>query len=605
MPTDDFFRARIDQMIDLSHPLAVLARRMPWESLEKALAPTFAHKDRKGRSVPGHDLFGPTLEVAGAGVSPAGRPRFAIRLMVSLLYLKHAFNLSDEALVERWSENVLWQYFVGPAKSNPVRFQSNLRPVSAHWTGLCQQTAIAKHPSQDRRLGGKPGLIGFCRADYLDIQMLDTKDLMSSSHDHSVEESEVSSHRRTFASVPQVSTWALRFWTIYIGQALSLLGSSLTQFVLIWWVTVKAGSVAELGVAGMAALLPQALLGPIGGVFADRHNRQLIMILSDMVSMACMVALIALFTLNRAEVWHVYVMMFIRSAMQAFQQPALTASISMLVPRDFLSRAAGLNQTVAGLITIGAAPLGAMVLGIMPIGWALYIDAITAVFAIGPLLFLVIPQVRTDRALRRSIWHEFRAGIDVVWQSHAMLHLYALITIAVLVIMPMPVLLPLLVKDYFHGGPSELATMQSLLGVGMIIGGIAITAITPRRQVPWVLSGFALSCLCIALAAWTPARLFWLATVFWTVSAVFSSVGNATFMGFLQGTIPNELQGRAISLLTTLMGLASPVGLAVATPLGEAIGVRWLFVVLGLAGATILLAGFLSRPLRQAPQINP
>ena len=100
--------------LPLAPPWPVLARRMPWESLEKALAPTFAHRDRKGRSVPGHDLFGPTLEVAGAGVSPAGRPRLAIRLMVSLLYLKHAFDLSDEALVERWSENVLWQYFVGP-----------------------------------------------------------------------------------------------------------------------------------------------------------------------------------------------------------------------------------------------------------------------------------------------------------------------------------------------------------------------------------------------------------------------------------------------------------------------------------------------------------
>ena len=153
MPTDDFFRARIDQMIDLSHPLAVLARRMPWESLEKALAPAFAHKDRKGRSVPGHDLFGPTLEVAGAGISPAGRPRLAIRLMVSLLYLKHAFDLSDEALAERWSENVLWQYFVGPTKSNPARFRPNLRPVSAHGTGLCQQTAIAQAPESGPQKG--------------------------------------------------------------------------------------------------------------------------------------------------------------------------------------------------------------------------------------------------------------------------------------------------------------------------------------------------------------------------------------------------------------------------------------------------------------------
>ena len=385
---------------------------------------------------------------------------------------------------------------------------------------------------------------------------------------------------------------------------MSMLGSSLTQFVLIWWITVKTGSVAGLGVVGIAALLPQALLGPLGGVFADRHNRQLIMILSDMVSMACMVLLIALFTLDRIEIWHVYVMMFIRSAMQAFQQPAVTASIAMLVPREFLSRAAGLNQTVAGLITIGAAPLGALVMSVMPIGWALYIDAITAVLAIGPLLFLVIPQAIVDGTQRRSIWHEFRAGIDAVWRNRAVRNLYALITIAVLVIMPMPVLLPLLVKEYFNGGPSELATMESLLGIGMIIGGIVITALAPKRQIPWILSGFSLSCLFIALVAWTPANLFWVATVFWTVSAVFNSIGNATFMGFLQRTIPNELQGRAVSLLTTLMGLASPVGLAVATPFGEAIGVRWLFVTLGLVGATILLMGFLSRPLRQAKQIN-
>ena len=113
MATDDFFRARIDQMIDLSHPLAVLARRMPWGELEKTLAPVFAHRDRQGRVTQQPGLFGPSLEVAGAGVSNAGRPRLPIRLMVSLLYLKHAFNLSDEALVERWSENVLWQYFSG------------------------------------------------------------------------------------------------------------------------------------------------------------------------------------------------------------------------------------------------------------------------------------------------------------------------------------------------------------------------------------------------------------------------------------------------------------------------------------------------------------
>jgi IS5 family transposase len=113
MSTDDFFRARLETMIDMRHPLAVLATRMPWKEIEAALAPVLAHKDRAGRSLEGADLFGPTLVVAGAGVSNAGRPRLPLRLMVSLLYLKHAYNESDESVVERWSENVVWQFFSG------------------------------------------------------------------------------------------------------------------------------------------------------------------------------------------------------------------------------------------------------------------------------------------------------------------------------------------------------------------------------------------------------------------------------------------------------------------------------------------------------------
>jgi len=119
MATDDFFRARLDQMIDLRHPLAVLSARMPWADIEASLAPVLAHRDRKGRSVEGADLFGPTLAVAGAGVSNAGRPRLPIRLMVALLYLKHAYNESDESLVERWAQDVYFQFFSGQIHFEP------------------------------------------------------------------------------------------------------------------------------------------------------------------------------------------------------------------------------------------------------------------------------------------------------------------------------------------------------------------------------------------------------------------------------------------------------------------------------------------------------
>ena len=113
METSDFFRNRIDTMINLGDPLAVLATRLPWGQIEAALAPMFAHRDRAGAAIADVDLFGPSLVVAGAGRSNAGRPRLPIRLMTSLLYLKHSFNLSDEEVAQRWSENVLWQFFSG------------------------------------------------------------------------------------------------------------------------------------------------------------------------------------------------------------------------------------------------------------------------------------------------------------------------------------------------------------------------------------------------------------------------------------------------------------------------------------------------------------
>src|SRR4051812_26057755 len=100
--------------------------------------------------------------------------------------------------------------------------------------------------------------------------------------------------------------WRLRFWSVFSGQALSLVGSSLTQFVLFWWITDTTGSISALATAGIVGLLPQALLGPLGGTFADRHSRRFIMALSDLISAACMLVLIALFMTGNVQLWHIY-----------------------------------------------------------------------------------------------------------------------------------------------------------------------------------------------------------------------------------------------------------------------------------------------------------
>lgn len=401
-------------------------------------------------------------------------------------------------------------------------------------------------------------------------------------------------------SPPLHGPWRLRFWSIWVGQALSLIGSALTQFVLIWWITLNVGSAGALALAGVVALLPQALLGPLGGTLADRFSRRLIMIVTDAVSALCMLVLIWLFHTEQVQLWHLYTMMFIRSSMQAFQAPAAAASAAMLVPREWLGRVAGLNQVLQGLMTIAAAPLGALLLAFLPFQGAMLVDVVTALLAILPLFFFAIPQPQRTAAQQTGLWTEFVEGAQVVVRNRGLLQLYGLVMLVVLTIMPTFTLTPLLVTEHFGGGVNEVALMEGLAGIGIIAGG-ALIAVTPifKRKITTILISFAISCATVAFTALTPGSLLWLAAFWWMLSGVSFSTGNAPMIALIQTQVPNQFQGRVLSLLNTVMGLAAPLGLALAAPLGEWIGVRGLFVVGGLLSATICLLGFAAPALRR------
>ncbi len=404
---------------------------------------------------------------------------------------------------------------------------------------------------------------------------------------------------QTPAGVDPGPGWQWRFWSIFAGQSLSLIGSAMTQFVLIWWITDTTGDLGALATAGLAALLPQALLGPVGGTFADRYSRRMLMIVADLISAFCIVLLITLFLSGHIALWHIYLAMFVRSAATAFQMPAASASEAMLVPRHFLPRAAGLNQTLMGIVTVAAAPLGAIAIAVMPVGMALWIDVATALLGISPLLFYSIPQhhATTERA---GFWAEFREGASLVWQSPRLLRVYALLTATVLVVMPTFTLLPLLVKQHFGGGADQVALLESVGGAGMIVGGMMVAIIVPRRLMSWILWGFTLSCATMALTALMPPGMFPLAAIFWALSGLFFILGDAPFTALIQTTVPNRLQGRVLGLLGTMMGLAAPFGLLISAPLGGLIGVRWMFVLTGGLGTLVSLSAFLSSELRDA-----
>ena len=154
--TDDFFRSRIDHMIDLRHPLAVLASRMPWQAIEARVAQVFSRKGRAGVTMPDLDLFGEQVQRAPVSKN-AGRPRIQLRIMISLLYLKHAFNESDEGVVARWADTPRWQFFSGCA------YYEDRPPLRRHHPGQVPPAAGRRRrgrtagPDHQRGRWAQPG----------------------------------------------------------------------------------------------------------------------------------------------------------------------------------------------------------------------------------------------------------------------------------------------------------------------------------------------------------------------------------------------------------------------------------------------------------------
>jgi MFS transporter, DHA3 family, macrolide efflux protein len=188
------------------------------------------------------------------------------------------------------------------------------------------------------------------------------------------------------------SNWKTRFFTIWVGQAISLLGSQIVQFALIWWLTRTTGSATVLAMASLAGLLPQIILGPLAGALVDRWNRKITMMVADGLVALATLALVVLFFTGLVEIWHVFGLMFIRSIGGSFQWPAMQASTSLMVPKKHLARIQGMNQTLNGSMSIAAAPLGALFIELLPMQGVLAIDIGTATIAILSLFFFTIPQ---------------------------------------------------------------------------------------------------------------------------------------------------------------------------------------------------------------------
>jgi DHA3 family macrolide efflux protein-like MFS transporter len=386
------------------------------------------------------------------------------------------------------------------------------------------------------------------------------------------------------------------FFIIWTGQAFSLLGSGLVQFALVWWLTETTGSATILAVATLVALLPQIFLGPVAGALVDRWNRRTVMMVADGVIALATVVLAALYALDFVQVWHIYLLMFIRSMGGAFHWPAMQASTSLMVSEQHLSRIAGLNQTLFGVVNIVSPPLGALLLEILPLQGILAIDVVTAMLAIAPLFFVHIPQPErkeTPDAPKPSVLADMREGLRFVWGWPGIMLILVIATLINLLVNPAFSLLPILVTDHFGGEALQLAWLNSAWGIGMVLGGITLSVWGGfKRRIVTAMLAVTLMGVGIIVIGLTPATAFMLALGSLFFSGFMNPIVNGSLFAFLQANIPPEMQGRVFTLVLSGSAAMSPLGLAVAGPVADALGVQVWFVIGGIATVVMGVGSF-------------
>ena len=386
------------------------------------------------------------------------------------------------------------------------------------------------------------------------------------------------------------------FFAIWTGQVFSLLGSELVQFALVWWLTTTTGSATVLALATMMAVLPKVFVSPLAGALIDRWNRRAILMAADGISALAVVALGALFALDAVQVWHIYALMFIRSACAAFHWPAMQASTSLMVPEKHLSRVAGLNQALQGLGMIAAPPLGALLLELLPMQGILAVDVATAILAIAPLLFIRVPQPERQAVAGEgsgvSIVADLREGLHFLRKWPAMLAIVGIATVVNLLIYPALSLQPLLVAEHFGGNALQLAWLQSAFGVGMLAGGITlgIWGGFKRRAVTGLLA-LALNGVGLAVVGLAPGSAFPLAVGANLFAWFMAPFASGAVFALLQAAVPADMQGRVFTLVQAGSGAMAPLGLVVAGPVADALGVQAWFLIAGLVMALIGAVG--------------
>lgn len=383
--------------------------------------------------------------------------------------------------------------------------------------------------------------------------------------------------------------WRRQITFFLASQTISLFGSAIVAYAIIWYVTLTTASGLMMTISTLFTFLPQIFVSLFAGVWADRYHRKYLIILADVLIATSTLILAIFFFMGYQELWLLFIVSGIRSFGAGVQTPAVNALIPQLVPEDKLMKINGINGSIQSLTFIISPAISGALLVAFSLEYTFIIDVVTAIIAVVILACMSIPL--HPKALEKSTTSaimDLKEGLNYIRHHKFIRVLFIYYALIMFFITPAAFLTPLLITRIYGGEVWRLTINEIFFSGGTMIGGITIAIWGGYKQrIKTISVGCFVFGLSIAAMGLSPNFVLYILFIF--ISGLAIPFLSAPTTVLLQEMVNVDIQGRVFSILQLIATIALPLGMVVFGPTADFIPIQTLLVVSGLIMAVCSL----------------
>ncbi len=399
-----------------------------------------------------------------------------------------------------------------------------------------------------------------------------------------------------------MNNWKKTFYTIWIGQAISQLTSSILQFAMIWYLTAATKSAIMLSLSVMMAFLPQGILGLFTGVYIDRFDRKKIMIWADLFIAAVSLMLIFVTVHGQIPPAIILVVLFFRAVGTAFHEPTLGAITPQIVPADELTRCAGYTQSLESVSMIISPAIAAILYANWNMNYIVMLDVIGAILAVITVLSVSIPKqkVQERKSAQIHIIKESIEGFQVLKSERGMLEIVLVTTVYSMALMPVSALFPLMSMEYFGGTSTSASIVETLFSVGYLVGALILARWRgTKNRVYTIAASYFMMAFALIGTFLLPSSAFPVFVFFAWLMGFSGPFYWGTYTPLLQSHFQEEYLGRILSISDSIRFILGPLSLIFSGIIADTWGDEKWFLIAGIAVFICALTLILRKEIRE------